>query len=403
MSARTSWAVTAGGVVLTIALALVAGMTLQDALRIASIAGGAAVGTGAVGFGLLALLRRRSTGAQVTVVALASIGAVFAGAVAAAEAMFLSAHDLHQLMVILVAAGTAGLLIASELGRRVRRAGRSLEAVAARIGDGEVPTDAGHPSPREFAELADRLEETARRLDQARSRERALEASRRELVAWVSHDLRTPLAGIRAMVEALEDGVVTDPVTVERYHRNLRVEAERLAALVDDLFELSVIQAGALDLHMERASLEDVVQDAVSTASALARSKGVRLEERNDGPPIELALATPEMVRVLRNLLQNAIRHTPSDGTVWVESGMDGDRAYVAVADQCGGIPEADLSRVFDLAFRGEAARTPGDGGGGLGLAIARGVVEAHHGDISVRNENGGCRFTVRLPLSAGG
>jgi signal transduction histidine kinase len=403
VNARTSWAVAAGGVVLTMAMALVAGMTLLDAVRIASIAGGAAAGTGLLGLGLLTALRRRSTGAQTTVVALASVGAVFAGAVAAAEAMFLSAHDLHQLMVILVAAGTAGLLIASELGRRVRRAGRSLEAVAARIGEGEVPTDAGHPSPREFAELADRLEETARRLDHARSRERALEASRRELVAWVSHDLRTPLAGIRAMVEALEDEVVTDSVTVERYHRNLRVEAERLAALIDDLFELSVIQAGALDLHMERASLEDVVQDAVSTASVLAQSKGVRLEERNDGPHIELALATPEMVRVLRNLLQNAIRHTPSDGTVCVQSGLDGDRAYVAVADQCGGIPEPDLGRVFDLAFRGEAARTPGDGGGGLGLAIARGVVEAHHGDISVRNENGGCRFTVRLPLSSGG
>src|SRR5438093_44799 len=271
MSTRASWAVAVGGMVLTAALALMAGMTLQDAARIASIAGGAALGTGLLGLGLLAILRRRSTGAQTTVVALASVGAVFAGAVAAAEAMFLSVHDLHQLMVILVAAGTAGLLIASELGRRVSRAGHSLEAVATRIGEGELPSTVSHPSPREFAELADRLEETARRLNQARTRERALESSRRELVAWVSHDLRTPLAGIRAMVEALEDGVVTDPVTVDRYHRNLRVAAERLAALVDDLLELRVIQAGALTLHMERASLDDVVQDALATASVLAQ------------------------------------------------------------------------------------------------------------------------------------
>jgi signal transduction histidine kinase len=106
------------------------------------------------------------------------------------------------------------------------------------------------------------------------------------------------------------------------------------------------------------------------------------------------------VARVLRNLLDNAIQHTPTDGAVWVEAGVDDAAAYVTVGDQCGGIPDRVVARVFDLAFRGEPARTPGaNGGAGLGLAIARGIVEAHHGEITVRNEGDGCAFTVRLPL----
>jgi signal transduction histidine kinase len=108
------------------------------------------------------------------------------------------------------------------------------------------------------------------------------------------------------------------------------------------------------------------------------------------------------VARVLRNLLENAIRHTPSDGTVWVSTGVAQDQVFVSVADQCGGISPDELGRVFDPSFRGETARTPrSDGGAGLGLAIARGIVEAHHGEIGVQNEGGGCRFTVRLPISA--
>ena len=238
------------------------------------------------------------------------------------------------------------------------------------------------------------------RLAESRAAEHALEASRRELVAWVSHDLRTPLAGIRALTEALEDGVVDDSATVARYYRTIRLEADRLSELVDDLFELSRIEAGALRLQMDRASLGDLVSDAIAAASPVAQAKGVRLEGRLDGEPPELEVSLPEVGRVLRNLLENAIRHTPSDGTVWVEAGVDEAAAFVCVADACGGIAPADIDRVFDLAYRGQAARTPGDGRGGLGLAIAKGLVEAHDGEIAVANDGPGCRFTVRLPLA---
>jgi signal transduction histidine kinase len=154
-----------------------------------------------------------------------------------------------------------------------------------------------------------------------------------------------------------------------------------------------------LDLHIERVSLGDLVSDALAGASPVAAAKGVHLEGRLDGPPAELEVSASEVLRALRNILENAIRHTPNDGTVTVEAGHDDALAYVSVVDTGGGIAEPDLARVFDVAFRGDAARTPGDAGAGLGLAIARGFVEAHAGDITVRNENSGCRFTVRLPL----
>ncbi|MGH9177490.1 MAG: sensor histidine kinase [Acidimicrobiales bacterium] len=370
------------------------------------IAAGGAAAAGLAGGALLHRFRCRSVRAQASVVALTSVAAVGAGATAAARAMFLSSHDYGALLVILASAGTVGLLTALVLGDRLLAASRSLGDLVARIGDGrDHPPDARTPAgPEELAALGRQLEDMTARLEAARRRELALDASRRELVAWVSHDLRTPLAGIRAMVEALEDGVVDDPATMARYHRTMRTEVDRLAGLVDDLFELSRINAGTLELHLERASLSDLVSDALAGASAVAHAKGVVLAGRLDGTAPEVEVATPEVLRVLRNLLDNAIRHTPADGSVRLDAGVVGAHAVVSVQDSCGGIPAADLDRVFDLAFRGDAARTPEhDGGGGLGLAIARGIVEAHRGDIEVENENGGCRFTVRLPLRAAG
>jgi signal transduction histidine kinase len=402
MRARAPWLAGGAGVLIVAALSVAVGMTSMDAVRIAAIGGGASLVIFAIGSLVLLMLRRRSVVAQVSAVALTTVGAVGAGSVAAAQAMFLSRHDLHTLFVILAAAGTVGLLGSMTLGRRVADASRSLTEVARRIGDGDPAAPADQPSPAEFARLAEDLEAMSARLEEAHRKERALEGSRRELVAWVSHDLRTPLAGIRAMVEALQDGVVSDPATVAAYQRNLLVETDRLTGLVDDLFELSVIQAGALDLRLEHASLKDLVSDALRAASVQAQVKGVRLEDRMNGEVPSVMLSSLEMTRVLRNLLQNAIRHTPSDGTVWVETGVQAQRAYVAVVDQCGGIPEQDLERVFDMAFRGAAARTPRDGErGGLGLAIVRGIVEAHHGEVSVQNLEQGCRFVVRLPVTA--
>lgn len=238
---------------------------------------------------------------------------------------------------------------------------------------------------------------------EARERERAAEASRRELVAWISHDLRSPLSGIRAMAEALADGVVAEPDEVAGYAQRINSETERLTTMVDDLFELSRITAGALRLELTAVPLREVVSDALAAQTPVAERKRVRVLSSADGVPV-VSGSDPELARVVRNLVANAIRHTPPDGTVAVAIGVDGRDALLAVDDGCGGIPEEEIGRVFDVAYRGTHARTPertaAVAGGGLGLAIAKGLVEAHQGRIGVRNHGAGCRFEVRLPLA---
>jgi signal transduction histidine kinase len=256
--------------------------------------------------------------------------------------------------------------------------------------------------PAELAGLSDALARAHTRLTEARDRERALEASRRELVAWVSHDLRTPLAGLRAMAEALEDGVVSDRHTVGSYHTQIRKETDRLTLMIDDLFELSRIHAGALRLSRRPVGLGELIGEALTSAEPLARAKGVRLH--GSWAACRPVMAdTAEVGRALRNLVTNAIRHTPSDGTIEVLGDEESGMATVSVSDSCGGIPVEHLPRVFDVAFRGETARTPGPTeGAGLGLSIARGIIEAHSGQIAVRNVGIGCQFMIRLPLVSG-
>ncbi|HEY3437770.1 MAG TPA: HAMP domain-containing sensor histidine kinase, partial [Actinotalea sp.] len=254
------------------------------------------------------------------------------------------------------------------------------------------------PDTRELQVLAAALRTASSRLEASRERERAVESARRELVAWVSHDLRSPVAGLRAMAEALEDGVVADPEGVAEYYRRIRRETVRLSRMIDDLFDLSGIHAGALVVTPRRVALHDVVDEVVQGAEPIGAAKGVRLVAEMD--PGTIAHADPDqLARVLRNLVSNAVRHTPSGGTVVVRCGSQGGDAVITVTDECGGIPPGDVERLFEVGFRGEWARTPGeDVGAGLGLAIAKGIVDAHAGRIEVGDVDGGCRFTVVLP-----
>lgn len=333
---------------------------------------------------VLRLLRRHTVTVHIIVLLTATVAAALASVLAVAWAMFISPHDLQVLLLVLAVSAVVSLAIGGWSGRRMSR-----DAMWA---------------------------------DQVRQRERRVEAGRRELVAWVSHDLRTPLAGLRAMAEALEDGVVSDPATVHDYHRRMRIETDRMAHLVDDLFELSRINANALALTRSAVPLGDLVSDAIAAAEPVAAAHGVRVVAAESGWPTVTG-SEPELSRVVANLLRNAIHFTPHDGTVEVSAGLDRDTAWLAVADGCGGIPEADLPRVFDVAFRGELARSPrtparnggaanggaanggggggggaNGGGGGLGLAIVRGLVEAQGGRVDVTNSGPGCRFVVRLP-----
>lgn len=235
-----------------------------------------------------------------------------------------------------------------------------------------------------------------------RATERATESSRRELVAWVSHDLRTPLAGIRAMSEALEDAVIIDPDEIADYARRINGESVRLSGLVDDLFELSKINAGALKMSFHDIAVEGLVANTMESTAPSAHERRVQLQARAEGGWPTVYGSDAELTRVLRNLLVNAVRHTPEDGSVTLVAGTKNGEAWLAVQDSCGGIPAPDLPRVFDVAFRGSQARSPmpDAAGAGLGLAIARGLIEAHGGKIAVENHDGGCRFEIRLPLA---
>ena len=314
---------------------------------------------------LLYLLRKGSLSANLTVLVLVPTAATVAGVVGVSGFMFTATLTTTLLVCLLVVLVTVPAAIL--LGR----------AIAARS-------------------VWER---------EARERERAAEASRRELVAWISHDLRTPLAGIQAMSEALADGVVGEPREVAGYAHRIGAETRRLAGMVDDLFELSRITAGALRLTMSAVPLGEVVSDALAAQAQVARRKRVTVVADAETWPVVVG-SDPELARIVRNLVSNAIRHTPPDGTVAVQVAVDGDQAVLSVDDACGGIPETELCRVFEVAFRGGPARTPAAGrdepaGAGLGLAIAKGLVEAHQGSIDAHNHGPGCRFEVRLPLAS--
>jgi len=359
----------------------------------------AVVATAFVGLGVLRLLARRSIGLHVGLVAAVCVITAMI-TIAEISVIMLSPADRAVMLELMGVSGIASLVASYFVGRAVGRASGALLASVRQVGDSGIYTPPEVPLPAELEGLSRGLAEAHERLGQARAREQAFEASRRELVAWVSHDLRTPLAGLRAMAEALEDRVVVDPREVDHYHSQIRIETERLAAMIDDLFELSKIHAGALRLSRRVVGLEDLIADVVASAAPVARAKRVRLTgSAVRGMPVLIDSA--EFGRAVRNLVINAIRHTPPDGTIEILGELHSGVACVSVSDECGGIPLDDLPRVFDVAFRGESARTPDpSGGAGLGLSIARGIVEAHSGDISVLNTGPGCQFLITLPLA---
>ncbi|HEY7048134.1 MAG TPA: HAMP domain-containing sensor histidine kinase [Jatrophihabitantaceae bacterium] len=379
---------------------------MTHTLAIIGIATVWAIGGGALTWLATIPLHRRSLGGLLASVVLTGAVASIAAMVGSDRAMYLHMSDLGVGVIVAVVAGLVAAGTAAIAASRLSRDNRTLHDVVAQIGEGQVPPDDGRRLTAELERLRTELAAMARKLAESRDRERALESARRELVAWVSHDLRTPLAGLRAMSEALEDGVAEEP---ELYYKQIHASVDRLAGLVDDLFELSRIQAGAIATMPERISLDDLVSDLLAALDPLARARDVRLTGQSSGAAAVKGNGA-ELNRAITNLVANAIRHTDPGGTVDVRvcvtgggpGGADGAGAgaEVAVRDECGGIPLDDLARVFDVGFRGEPARTQESGGAGLGLAITRGIVEAHDGSVEVANVAGGCVFTIRLPLA---
>jgi signal transduction histidine kinase len=356
------------------------------------------------GLGAMVLwkFRRRSLRITMIVVAVAPMVAALAAVLQSVRAMFISAHDSLVVLWTLAFSALLGLAMSvllahwiatgsRDVGRRLRHLGTSYEPVTG--------SDPGNV-PAELTALTDELEQTRQRLAASRGREHALEASRRELVAFLSHDLRTPLAGLRAVAEGLEDGVIDD---VPGSLRQLRTTVDRMTGLVDDLFELSRLAAPPASRRRSAVSLRELAEDVVGETCEHARSEGVALTVSTPGDDDRLAVHgdADELTRAVTNLVDNAIRHTEPGGAVRLSVDRETDgRVRLAVTDGCGGIPDHDLTRVFDVGWRGDEQRSPANGStrGGLGLAIARGVVESHHGNIAVASVPGGCTFEIDLP-----
>jgi signal transduction histidine kinase len=371
-----------------------------DVLVLAAEAGGASVGVGVIVAAVLWVLRRSSLTSQLVVVTLGTVCAVAAGALVSAQTMFAAERPYAALTLVLVSSGTASVLIGLSLSERVRRESDSLARAARTLGaDGPAPIFE-QPETDELARLARELDLSARRLDESRAYADQLDRSRRELVAWISHDLRTPLARIRGIVEALDDRVVVDSGDVASFHARLRGDTDRLSGLVDELFELSRIDAGALRLDLEDIELGDLVADLVAAFVPLAEARSIRLRvDLSDSPVVRASMEHLE--RAISNLLDNAIRYSRDASVVSIDAGGREGDAYVAISDSCGGISREELATMFDTsALRRHAERGDGGGAAGLGLAIAKGLIDAHGGSLSVEDANGGCRFTVTLPIS---
>jgi signal transduction histidine kinase len=375
------------------------GSDLRDLILFLAVSGGGSI---LLGYALISAAPRLGLGgvrprlmlAHVVVLAIA-----FANITMTAWLMFISPHDLGLLGLLLAFSAIVAVAFAALTAEHLLRAVREVASAARQVASGRLGVRVAPHGPDELVGLTQDFNVMSERLEEMDRARREMEEARRHLIAAISHDLRTPLASIRAMVEAIDDGVVTDAETTQRYVRTVLGEVQRLSGLIDDLFELSRLDAGVLSLQLEPGSLHDLVSDMLEALQVQAAEKGLTLQGAVDESLPPVMMDTARVQRVLYNLVQNAIRHTPADGTVLLEAREEPDAVQVDVVDSGEGVPPADLPHIFERFYRGEKSRVRGQGGAGLGLAIARGLVEAHGGRIWAQSVPGeGARFSFVLP-----
>jgi signal transduction histidine kinase len=341
-----------------------------------------------------ALIVRLLPSLQWQLVALALLIVCFPlGVVLGSGLVMFGMHDDGKIFAVAIVSTLCALGGALVLGRRILEPLGRLRDASKLLAAGDLSARASESGPQELLELGASFNEMAASIEQPFD-------ARRELVAWASHDLRTPLASLRAMVEALEDGLATPA----EYVPAIRAQTEILSGLVEDLFELARIDAGALALELRDAPLGDLVSSCLEGLEAEARVRDIRLESRLDPADPKVRIAPDKVQRVLVNLLTNAVRHAPPHGAVAVIVETDSDHVVVAVEDTGNGLPPGAEQRMFDRFWRDDESRARSSGGAGLGLAIAQGLVQAHGGRIWAENRlGGGARVAFTLPLARGG
>lgn len=380
-------------------------MTATELLTVVGVSAGIAAIVGFAAWLLLRRFARASIRVHLVTVVVAAVASVVGGVMVATQAMYLTDRDARIALVIAVTSGAVAVVTASLLGLEIARAARVLRAAAEGLGQG-VPVERQPLPVGEFRAVLDELAASDARLRAARDEIERQEHARRELVTRIAHDLRVPLAGIRAQAEALQDGLAPDP---DRYLAQIAAQVDRVDALVADLFAVSQIDAGTLRLRRERVALADVASDAVADLRSLAASAGVTLDLVVLDPGVVEADAV-QVGRAVANLIANALQHAASGGRVVVTTDAAGPAGGVVltVDDDGSGFAADDLANAFEAGWRGTEARSPhaldATGGAGLGLAIVRGIARAHGGDATAENRpGGGARLTLTLPAAGAG
>ena len=343
--------------------------------------------------------RRRFTSLrrQFALSAAVVVGVILIAVLAASQLMFVSEHDALLVSAIVLGAGLVALRVGDLVARGVARDVATVSSRLEAVGRGEHGLPLASTARDEIGALARSADSMAEQLAEGEHARRASEAARRQLVASVSHDLRTPIASLRLLAEAVDDGIV-DESTRRRYLATMQTHIGALSAMIDDLFELSRIEAGDIEWSMHQVELAVLVNETVAAMRPEASAR--RVEVRSELDDVLLAArADPEKIqRVLFNLIRNAIRHTPADGSVTVRAEARPEAVQIEVADTGDGIWDEDRARVFEPFYRGGGEAARDSEGAGLGLAICRAIVETHGGQIWIGPSDQGTRVSFSLP-----
>lgn len=353
---------------------------------------------------VVALDRRigRSLASRFVAVSLVTCGIIVVNVLILARLMFISTdHDLQVVLATVAFGAIVAVAFAAWASRMTTARLSAINAGIRELATGDHRTVIRADGHDEIAMLARDVNDLAARLTEAEAAREALDAERRALTAAISHDLRTPLSTIRAMIDALEDDVVQDPVEVKRYLVTMRRDVERLNRMIDDLFELAQIDSGAMQLRLQQIAVEEVAAEVVDAMRARAERQGVRLELRIGAPLPSVSADGDRLERAIANLLRNALEHTPAGGSVTVSVQPQGAEVTIVIADTGDGIANDDMAQIWTRFYRADTARarTDASDGAGLGLAITKGIVELHGGRVKASSTRGqGSTFALSLP-----
>ncbi len=315
-----------------------------------------------------------------------------------ARLMFTDQHDLLLGTVLLIFASAIamalGYLLSSSFLDRIQ----SIDKAAKKIAGGNLSSRVPIEGRDELADLALTFNYMASQLEEAAEQRQELEKLRKELIAWIGHDLQTPLTSISAIIEALADGMVQEEQTRQRYYETAKKNISALSHLIDDMFQLAQIDAGGLSLNYEFVSLSDLISDCLESYTEIAKRKEIELRGSVSSGIGEVEIDARRINRVLNNLIDNALHHAQDRGFVEVIANQSAQEIKVVVEDNGLGISSADLPFIFDQFYRGGKSKTGGTRRTGLGLAISKGIIDAHGGDISVSSQPGQTRFSFKIP-----